>query len=155
MSYDDRPWLRSYDEGVSPEVKIPDISHLFALDAIFGHRLVSMAEELPCLEVVVVTGVLDFLPRIKRILARIVKKVPFGKVSPLPGKQVLRFMDALSYYPDQPPEQITPDAGGQGGQKGPQISRGFGQRANSKVPNDRVLFRGHLIWPKGNLESIE
>jgi len=208
MSYDDRPWLRSYDEGVSPEVKIPDISlvdrfdeilkrfperpavHFFGstltyqtlmghanrfaralmesgcgpgdvvainlpnipqylvaqvgaskagcaasgisplftpsemlyqlsdckaralvtLDAIFEHRLVSMAEELPCLEVVVVTGVLDFLPKIKRILARIVKKVPFGKVSPLPGKQVLRFMDALSYYPDQPPEvEVNPE----------------------------------------------
>jgi len=202
MSYDDKPWLRSYDEGVSPDVKIPDISlvdcfdeilksfperpaiHFFGstlpyemfmghanrfaralmengcgpgdvvginlpnipqylvaqvgaskagcaasgisplftpsemlyqlndsrakalvtLDAIFEHRLLSIAEELAHLKVVVVTGVLDFLPKIKQILARVLKKVPFGRVSPLPGKRVIRFMDALSLYPDQPPD---------------------------------------------------
>ncbi len=64
MSYDDKPWLRSYAEGVSPEVKIPDISTLstpsemlyqlndckgkalVTLDAIFEHRLLGIAEEL-------------------------------------------------------------------------------------------------------------
>ena len=208
MSYDDKPWLRSYDEGVSPEVKIPDISlvdrfdemlkrfperpavHFFGrtltyqtlmgyanrfaralmengcgpgdvvginlpnipqylvaqvgaskagcaasgisplstpsemlyqlndcnckalvtLDAIFEHRLLSIADQLPHLKVVVVTGILDFLPKIKQILARILKKVPFGKVSPLPGKQVIRFMDTLSLYPDQPPDvEVIPE----------------------------------------------
>jgi len=77
---------------------------LVTLDAIFEHRLLSIAEELAHLKVVVVTGVLDFLPKIKQILARVLKKVPFGRVSPLPGKRVIRFMDALSLYPDQPPD---------------------------------------------------
>lgn len=26
MTYDDRPWLKSYDEGVEPEVRIPSLS---------------------------------------------------------------------------------------------------------------------------------
>ena len=26
MSYDDKPWFKSYDEGVNPDVEIPDIS---------------------------------------------------------------------------------------------------------------------------------
>jgi len=34
MSYDDKPWLRSYDEGVSPDVKIPDISLVDRFDEI-------------------------------------------------------------------------------------------------------------------------
>ena len=65
MSYDDKPWLRSYDEGVRPEIKIPDISPLstpsemlyqlndcnckalVTLDAIFEHRLLTIADQLP------------------------------------------------------------------------------------------------------------
>ncbi len=200
MSDDDKPWLRSYDQGVGPEIKIPDvslvdrfdevakrfperravhflnrtftyqtlISHanrfargltengcqpgdivcinlpnvpqylvaqigvskagcaasglsplsapgemvyqlndckakaLVTLDAIFEHRFVSVAEQLPHLKVVVVTGLLDFLPWVKQILGRLLRKVPPGKVGPLRGKKVIPFMDVLSLYSDQP-----------------------------------------------------
>lgn len=76
---------------------------LVTLDAIFEHRLAGIAHELPHLKLVVTTGVLDFLSRIKQVLARLLKKVPHGKTSPLPGKTVTRFRDLLSRFPDRPP----------------------------------------------------
>ncbi|MFH1952161.1 MAG: AMP-binding protein [Pseudomonadota bacterium] len=201
MTYDDKPWLKSYDEGVHPEIEIPDISlvdrfdeilrrfpekpaihflgktldyrtvmghanrvawalmdagcgpgdvvginlpnipqnliaqigalkagcatsgvsplltpneivyqltdcrakALITLDAIFEHRLSGVSDQLPDLKVVIVTGILDFLSKIKQALARILKKVPTGKITPLPGKTVWRFMDLLSRYGDRPP----------------------------------------------------
>ena len=201
MSYDDKPWLKSYDEGVNPEVEIPGISlvdrfdevlelfqerpaiHFFGrtltyqtlmghanrfaraliengcrpgdvvginlpnipqyliaqigvlkagcaasglspllapgemayqlndckakvlvtLDAIFQHRLLGISGELPHLKLVVATGILDFLPKIKQLLAKILKKVPAGRVTPLPEKRVVRFMDILARYSDQRP----------------------------------------------------
>ena len=77
---------------------------LITLDAIFEHRLSGISDQLPDLKVVVVTGILDFLPKIKQILARILKKIPTGKITPLPGKTVLKFMDLLAQYPDKPPD---------------------------------------------------
>ena len=201
MTYDDKPWLKSYDEGVHPEIEIPDISlvdrfdeilrrfperpaihflgktldyrtvmghanrvawalmdagcgpgdvvginlpnipqnliaqigalkagcatsgvsplltpneivyqltdcrakALITLDAIFEHRLSGVSDQLPDLKVVIVTGILDFLSKIKQALARILKKVPTGKITPLPGKTVWRFMDLLARYGDRPP----------------------------------------------------
>ena len=41
---------------------------LVTLDAIFQHRLKDIAAQLPDLKIVVATGILDFLPWIKRIL---------------------------------------------------------------------------------------
>jgi long-chain acyl-CoA synthetase len=207
MSYDDKPWLKSYDEGVNPEAVIPDISlvdhfneilkrfpdrpaiHFFGrtltyevlmghadrfaraliengcrpgdvvginlpnipqyliaqigalkagcaasglsplltpgemayqlndckakalvtLDAIFQHRLLGISEQLPHLKLVVATAILDFLPKIKQFLARIFKNVPKGKVTSLPEKKVVRFMDILGRYFDQPPGvTVTP-----------------------------------------------
>ena len=201
MSYDDKPWLKSYDEGITPEVRIPDISlvdrfdevqevfpqrpaiHFFGLtvtyeilmshanrfawmliengcepadvvainlpnvpqyliaqagalkagcptsglsplltvnemayqlndckakalvtlDAIFEHRLLGIIADLPHLELVVVTGIVDFLPKTKQFLAKVFKKIPTGRLSLLPGKKTLRFMDILAHYPDDPP----------------------------------------------------
>jgi long-chain acyl-CoA synthetase len=207
MSYDDKPWVRSYDEGVNPEVEIPDISlvdrfdevlelfaerpaiHFFGrtltyqtlmghanrfsraliengcrpgdvvginlpnipqyliaqigalkagcaasglsplltpaemayqlndckarvlvtLDAIFQHRLLGIFEELPHLKLVVATGIPDFLPKIKQLLAKILKKVPTGRVTQVPEKGVARFMDILFRYSDKPPGvKVTP-----------------------------------------------
>jgi len=83
---------------------------LITLDAIFEHRLSGISDQLPDLKVVVVTGILDFLPKIKQILARILKKVPTGRITPLSGKKVLKFMDLLAQYPDKPPDvEIKPE----------------------------------------------
>lgn len=69
---------------------------LVTLDAIFEHRFVSVREEVPDLSLVVTTGVADFLPRIKRFLAKLLKKVPQGKTTPLPDKKVVDFQSFLS-----------------------------------------------------------
>jgi long-chain acyl-CoA synthetase len=208
MSYDDKPWLKSYDEGVASEVRIPDISladrfdevlelfplrpaiHFFGmtftyeilmshanrfawmlietgckpgdvvainlpnlpqyliaqvgalkagcatsglsplltpnemayqlndckakalvtLDAIFEHRLMGISDNLPHLKLIIATGILEFLPKIKQVLAKAFKKVPTGKLSLLPGKKIISFMDILSRYPDDPPRvKIDPE----------------------------------------------
>jgi len=83
---------------------------LVTLDALFEHRLSDTFEKLPDLEFVIVTGILDFLPGTKRFFAGIFKKVPKGRVAPLPGKHVVRFMDILARYPDEDPEvKTTPE----------------------------------------------
>jgi len=69
---------------------------IVTLDAIFEHRLKEIANELSHLNVVIATGILDFLPWPKRLLGRLIKKVPHGKVTILRNKTVLRFMDILS-----------------------------------------------------------
>ena len=53
-----------------------------------GVRAISVAE----------TG--DFLPTAKRLLGRLLKKLPTGKVEPIPGIQVERFRDLLGKMPE-------------------------------------------------------
>jgi long-chain acyl-CoA synthetase len=105
--------------GVSPLLTPREMVHqlndckpkaLITLDAIFEHRLKGVADQLPDLKNVVVTGILDFLPWFKRSLARLLKKVPSGKVSPLAGKQVFEFMQVISEFPaDDPGVKVAPD----------------------------------------------
>lgn len=77
---------------------------LITLDAIFEHRLAAVADELPHLKLVLVTGILDYLPVVKRFLGRLLKKVPHGKITPLSGKTIVKFTHALSAYSDQAPK---------------------------------------------------
>ncbi|MDQ7782906.1 MAG: AMP-binding protein [Desulfomonilaceae bacterium] len=77
---------------------------LFTLDAIFEHRLAGTANEIPALKLVAVAGILDYLPWIKRILGRLLKKAPHGKIGPLADKTVVRFSRILADYPDTSPE---------------------------------------------------
>jgi acyl-CoA synthetase (AMP-forming)/AMP-acid ligase II len=80
------------------------------LDAIFEHRLQGVCDQLPDLKLIVVTGILDFLPWIKRVLGRLLKKVPYGKARPVAGKAVISFKDVLSKYPARAPEvRVSPD----------------------------------------------
>jgi long-chain acyl-CoA synthetase len=77
---------------------------LVTLDAIFEHRFAEVSGELPDLKLVVFTGVADFLPRIKRVLGKLLKKVPHGKTRPLPNKTIIDFADFLGGAPPDPPE---------------------------------------------------
>jgi long-chain acyl-CoA synthetase len=43
----------------------------------------------------VVTEIADFLPGVKRVLGKLLKKIPTGDVKPLPGKKVMRFMEVI------------------------------------------------------------
>ncbi len=208
MTYDSKPWLKSYDEGVSPDIDIPDttfaellgksfsdfadrpamhfmgatikfgkldelsrrfatflaeigcgpgdvvginlpnipqymIAHagairagcavtgvsplltpkemtyqindcgarvLVTLDAIFEQRVTKIADKTPELTHVVAAGIADFMPPAKRVLGKLLKKVPTGKISPLPGKTILTFKQLLGKYPDRAPDaKITPE----------------------------------------------
>jgi len=98
--------------GVSPLMTPRELAYqmndsqaraLVTLDALFEHRLMAVADQLPHLKIVVVTGILDFLSPIKRFLGKLLKKAPHGKVKPLSGKEALWFKEALAEYPAAKP----------------------------------------------------
>jgi long-chain acyl-CoA synthetase len=105
--------------GISPLLETEDMAFqlkdsgakaLVTLDPIFEHRLVPIVDDLPDLKFVIPTGILDFLPKFKQVMARLLKKVPTGKVTSLPGKEVLEFIKLLkTHEPDPPPVDISPD----------------------------------------------
>ena len=83
---------------------------LVTLDAVFENRLKPISSKLQKLELVIATNVADFLPKIKQVLGKLLKKVPKGKVTPLEGKKVINFMDILKTYSTELPDvKITPD----------------------------------------------
>ncbi|MHA2112788.1 MAG: AMP-binding protein [Candidatus Hodarchaeales archaeon] len=84
--------------GVSPlmsedqilyQLKDSGAKGLVTLDAVFAARIVKIAPELPDLKLIVTTGVGDFLPKLKQILGKLVKKIPTGKITPLEGKKIV------------------------------------------------------------------
>ncbi len=105
--------------GVSPLLAPGEFSHqlndskaksLVTLDAIFCSRLPGLVDDLPHLRQIVATNIVDFLPPIKRTLARWLRKVPCGKVEAVPGRQVIGFNDILSRFPrEDPGVSFSPD----------------------------------------------
>ena len=62
-------------------------------------------------ETVVVAGIVDFLSPLKGFLGKLLKKIPAGKVNPIPGVTVGRFMNLLQKMPsDYVEEKLSPDA---------------------------------------------
>jgi len=126
---------------------------LLTLDAIFAGHIVKIAETLPQLKLVIATNVADFLPKIKQVLGKALKKVPKGKVTPLPGKTVLDFMkDVLGKYPVDPVKvNLTPDDIGwiqyTGGTTGPPKGAMLSHR--NCVSNMKAIIEW-LQWERGN-----
>ncbi len=98
---------------------------LVTLDAIFAGHIVKIADNIPQLKLVVATSVAGFLPKIKQVLGKLLKKVPSGKLTPLEGKTVLDYhKDVLKTGSTAPVEvKVTPDDPGwiqyTGGTTGP------------------------------------
>ncbi len=99
--------------GVSPLLTPKEMAHqindagikaLVTLDAIFEHRLQQIRDDVPSLQCCVVTNIADFLPAYKRILAKLLKKVPVGKIAPIPGKEVISFGEVLRKWEARKPE---------------------------------------------------
>ncbi len=67
---------------------------LIILDMLFETKFATVADQVPDLELVLVTGVMDMLPSTTEYSA--------GK--PLDGKKVAAFMDFFEQYPDAPPD---------------------------------------------------
>ncbi len=98
--------------GISPlllademafQLKDSGAKALVTLDPIYEHRLLPVIDQLPELKFIVSTGILDFLPRFKQIMAALLKKVPTGNVKPIPGKDVIKFMPLLKKHEPNPP----------------------------------------------------
>ena len=84
---------------------------LVTLDAIFAGHVVKIAADIPQLKLVVATNVAGFLPKIKQVLGKLLKKIPTGKLTPLEGMTVLDYhREVLKDTPETPPAaEITPD----------------------------------------------
>src|SRR4030043_1372323 len=107
--------------GVSPLLSTEEMEHqlkdsdarcLVTLDAIFAGRLVHISSRLNELKLVVAANVGGFMPYVKRVLGKFLKKIPQGKVTELAGKYVLHFKEAISpqkYSADPPKVKVAPD----------------------------------------------
>ncbi len=54
------------------------------------------------LKAVVVTGIADYLPPIKAVLGKMLKKIPIGEVLPLPGIDIYRIKEVMKNLPATP-----------------------------------------------------
>ena len=105
--------------GVSPLLRPKELSHqindsgckvLVTLDAVFERVVTRIEHEVPGLSHVVAGGIGDYLPTIKRILAKLLKKLPTGKVTPLAGKTIITFKQVMTQYqPGKPADTARPD----------------------------------------------
>ncbi|MHA1143646.1 MAG: long-chain-fatty-acid--CoA ligase [Candidatus Helarchaeota archaeon] len=107
--------------GVSPLLLEKEIKYqlgdcsaksIITLDAVFENRIYKKpAAELDTLKNIVVTNVGDFLPKIKQILGKLFGKIPKGKIKPIEGKKIIKFMDLIKEYKDTDPNiKVPPDA---------------------------------------------
>jgi long-chain acyl-CoA synthetase len=72
------------------------------LDAIYEKVLFKILEKLPKLQTVITTSISDYMGLGKPIvfIAKLIKKIPKGKVEPYAGKQVLDFKEVIETEPD-------------------------------------------------------
>jgi acyl-CoA synthetase (AMP-forming)/AMP-acid ligase II len=105
--------------GVSPLLRPKELSHqindsgcrvLVTLDAVFERVLTQIESQVPGLSHVVTTSIGDYLPAVKRILGKLLKKLPTGKVTPLAGKKIISFKQVMIQYPpDKPVDVAAPE----------------------------------------------
>ncbi len=92
--------------GLSPLLTAPEMEHqlkdsgtkiVLTVDVLYS-KIAEVADKAP-FSTVVVSEIADFLPGVKRVLGKLLKKIPTGEVKPLPGKTVLRFTDIIKKMP--------------------------------------------------------
>ena len=102
--------------GVSPLLSAKEMAHqledsgakvLVTLDATYEQRFMKVQEELPRVTHTVVTSVGDFLPPLKRFIGKAIGKIPTGKALPVPGKNLVFFMDLVRNHPPDAPQVET------------------------------------------------
>ncbi len=105
--------------GVSPLLSPKELVHqlndskvkvLVTMDVLFEKNLAAVADQILDLEHVVVTNVADFLPTLKQIVGKLLKKIPTGKIGRLNNKRVISFKRLISSFPaDKPKVALFPD----------------------------------------------
>ena len=92
--------------GLSPLMTAHEMAHqlgdsgtkiVFTVDVLYS-KVAEVAGKAP-FSTVVVSEIADFLPGVKRVLGKLLKKIPTAEVKPIPGKTVLRFMEVLKEMP--------------------------------------------------------
>lgn len=95
--------------GLSPLLTPAELVHqvkdsrtkmIFTIDVLFS-KIAEIADRIDT-ATVVVTEIADFLPGVKRVLGKLLKKIPTAPVTPLAGKQVKRFMEVINAMPAAP-----------------------------------------------------
>ena len=92
--------------GLSPLLMPHEMEHqlddsrtkiIITVDVLF-EKIAEVADKAD-FSVVIVSEIADFLPGIKRVLGKLLKKIPTAETKPLAGKNVVRFMDAIKGMP--------------------------------------------------------
>jgi long-chain acyl-CoA synthetase len=95
--------------GLSPHLTLHEVEHqlkdskakvITTVDVLF-EKVAEVAERAG-FETVIVSEIADFLPGVKRVLGKALKKTPTGEVKPLPGNKVVRSLDAIKDMPVDP-----------------------------------------------------
>jgi len=73
---------------------------IFTIDLLYG-KIAEIADRIDT-GTVVVSGIADFLPGVKRVLGNLLKKIPTAEVLPLPGKATVKFTDVVRETPPGP-----------------------------------------------------
>jgi long-chain acyl-CoA synthetase len=94
--------------GLSPLLTAPEMAHqindskakaIISVDMLFD-KIAEVADETD-FSTAIVTEIGEFLG-FKKVLGKLLKKIPTGEVTPLPGKKVIRFAEALKGMPKDP-----------------------------------------------------
>ena len=100
---------------LSPKEMAYQLNHsgsrvLVIWDMIFEQKFLEIRDQVPELTHIVLCNLGDFLPAFKRILGNLLKKLPSGKLVPVPGKTVLPMNEIWKQYAPSPPEvRVTPE----------------------------------------------
>ncbi|MBN1883539.1 MAG: AMP-binding protein [Deltaproteobacteria bacterium] len=95
--------------GVSPLLTPKELEYqlndsgakiLVTLDLLFGKAAEVVAKT--GVRSVLVAGISDFLPPVKKFLGKLLKKIPTGAVTEVPGVEVIRYMEALAGAEESP-----------------------------------------------------
>jgi len=79
------------------------------LDATYEQKVTEIAGEIPSVSHIIVTNVADHLAAYKRILGKIMGRIPSGKVSDLDGKSTILYKEVFRVRPPHVPEvSFTP-----------------------------------------------